>query len=611
MPVHPVDELRPSDPSSERLDDSPAASLPRCPASVLASGAQLLHEVYLAYRDQFDLVTRRAHARFERQDWIGGQRDARERLLLYSQFVGWVQRDIATLLGSRSDDKRIWALLKERYAVLTRESADCEIARTFFNSVARRVHQTVGVDPATEFLDGEYYGSATGEEPALRRYPVAGDVAATFDRMLDDLHFDGTFEDRQRDLRLAAEAFRQEVARLAPGREPSAIEVWPAAFYRNKAAYIVGRVELDEGTLPLVVAVVHRQEGLAIDAVLLSTDDVSVVFGFTRSYFHADTPNPASAVRFLHSIMAGKSAHELYTAIGFNRHGKSELFRTLRAEFSNGSSHFEPAEGEPGLVMNVFRYPTLQVVFKVIRDRFGAPKRTTRRAVREKYQLVFIHDRVGRLADAQEFEHLEFKAQWFAPDLLAELQHNAGRTVQVDGDRVVIRHLYTERQVEPLDVFLARAPADAAERAIVGYGNAIRDLAAANIFTGDMLLKNFGVTRHGRVIFYDYDELCLLTDCHFRRLPEAVHPEDEMAAEPWFHIGDNDVFPEQFRPFLVPNGRLGEAFLKHHAELLTVDYWVAMQERQRAGEVVEFFPYPQDRRLENENENEGGKAVRQ
>ena len=596
MSATPVSEFRPSDRASERLDHSPAAPLPSLPATP-SSGAQLLHEVYLAYRDQFDLVTRRAHARFERQDWPGGQRDARERLLLYSQFVGWVQRDITALLGSRSDDHRTWASIKEHYARLTQGSADCEIARTFFNSVARRVHQTVGVNPATEFLDCEYYGGISGEEATLKHYPVAGDVAVTFDRALDDLHFTGRFEDRRRDVGLAAEAFRQEIARLAPGRNPSAIELWPAAFYRNKAAYIVGRVVLDEGTLPLVVALVHRPEGLAIDAVLLSTDDVSVVFGFTRSYFHADIPNPAAAVRFLGTLMAGKSAHELYTAIGFNRHGKSELYRTLRAEFSNGMSRFEPAEGEPGLVMNVFRYPTLQVVFKVIRDRFGAPKRTTRRAVRDKYQLVFVHDRVGRLADAQEFEHLEFKTRWFAPELLADLQRNAGRTVQVDGDRVIIRHLYTERQVEPLDVFLARVPRDAAERAIVGYGNAIRDLAAANIFTGDMLLKNFGVTRHGRIIFYDYDELCLLTDCRFRRVPEAVHPDDEMAADPWFHVGDNDVFPEQFRPFLVPSGPLGQTFLEHHADLLTVDYWLAMQQRQRAGEVVEFFPYPQARRL--------------
>ncbi len=598
MPVNPVDKFRQPDSSSEGSDvTTPTAPPPRRPAAT-ASSAQVLHEVYLAYRDQFDLVTRRAHARFERQDWSGGQQDARERLLLYSQFVGWVQRDMTSLLGSRSDDHRMWASLKESFAGLTQGSPDCEIARTFFNSVARRVHQTVGVDPATEFLDSEYYCNTSGEDPDLGHYPVTGNVAATFDSMLDDLQFTGRFEDRRRDVDLAAESFTQEVARLVPGENPDSIEVWPAAFYRNKAAYIVGRVIVGEETLPLVVALVHRQDGLAIDAVLLSTDDVSVVFGFTRSYFHVDAPNPAGAIRFLRSIMGGKRAHELYTAIGFNRHGKSELYRTLRAEFSNGMSCFEPAEGEPGLVMNVFRYPSLQVVFKVIRDRFGAPKRTTRRAVRDKYQLVFVHDRVGRLADAQEFEHLEFKTEWFAPELLAELQHNAGRTVQVDGDRVVIRHLYTERQVEPLDVFLARAPAETAERAIVGYGNAIRDLAAANIFTGDMLLKNFGVTRHGRVIFYDYDELCLLTDCHFRRLPEAVHPEDEMSADPWFHVGDGDVFPEQFRPFLVPTGRLGDVFLEHHSELLTVDYWLAMQQRQRAGEVVEFFPYPEARRLE-------------
>ncbi len=344
MPVNPAGNFRLPDPPSEESDlGTHTAPPPRRPAAP-ASGAQLLHEVYLAYRDQFDLVTRRAHARFERQDWNGCQQDARERLLLYSQFVGWVQRDITSLLGSRSDDHQVWASLKERYAGLTQDSPDCEIARTFFNSVARRVHQTVGVDPATEFLDCEYYGKAADVEPDLRHYPVTGNIVATFDCMLDDLHFTGRFEDRRRDVGLAAEAFSQEVARLAPGKNPEAVEVWPAAFYRNKAAYIVGRVVLGEETLPLVIALVHRQDGLAIDAVLLSTDDVSVVFGFTRSYFHVDAPNPAGTVRFLRSIMGGKRAHELYTAIGFNRHGKSELFRTLRAEFSNGAGGIQ---GDP------------------------------------------------------------------------------------------------------------------------------------------------------------------------------------------------------------------------------------------------------------------------
>jgi len=583
--------------SAEAVPAAPVETAPPPSVETARAGAHLLHEVYQAYRDQFDLVTRRARARFERQDWTGGQQDARERLLLYSQFVSWVQRDIASLLGARAGDGRTWRHLKERYATLTRGRGDGEIARTFFNSVSRRVRATVGIDPTTEFLDDEYYSHATAEDAELNHYDVAYDLGRVLKAILDDLELTASFEDLERDLRAAADAFERELARCGHLGPVSAIDVLPTVFYRSKAAYLVGRVQVRDDVIPLVIALVHGSEGLTIDAVLLSAADVSVVFSFTRSYFHADTANPGGIVRFLSSMMVGKGAHELYTAIGFNRHGKSELFRTLRAELARGEARFECAEGEPGLVMTVFGCPSLQVVFKVIRDRFGAPKQTTRRSVRNKYHLVFVHDRVGRLADAQEFEHLEFRREWFAPDLLADLLDHAGQTVRVDGDQVVIDHLYTERQVEPLNVFLSRAEPAEAEEAIVRYGHAIRDLAAANIFTGDMLLKNFGVTRNGRVIFYDYDELCLLTECNFRRLPAATHADDEMAAEPWFHVGESDVFPEQFRPFLVPGGRLGEAFLEVHEELLSVDWWLEMQQRQRDGEIVEFFPYPKARRL--------------
>lgn len=566
------------------------------PATSASPAAHLLVEVYGAYRDQFDLVTRRAAARFAHRDWAGGQRDARERLLLYRQFVHWVRDDLATQLGSHYRDGATWALIKERYATLTRDRQDREIARTFFNSVVRRVCGTVGVDPRCEFLGAEYHCGGANHEVIPLRYDASGGIAEALAGILDGSGLSGPWLDRGRDLQLGAAEVERECA--ARGR-PRAFEIVPAVFYRNRAAYLVGRVLTDRGPIPLVIAVVQDPGGggMVIDAVLLSSDEASVVFGFTRSYFHADTPEPGGVVAFLRSMLPAKGRHELYTALGFNRHGKSELYHLLRTELEQGRALLEPAAGEPGLVMTVFRCPALKVVFKIIRDRFGAPKHTTRRAVREKYHLVFVHDRVGRLADAQEFEALECRREWFAPELLAELRDTAGRTVTVEGDRVVIGHLYTEREVEPLDVFLKRAEPEQARRAIVDYGNAIRDLAAANIFTGDMLLKNFGVTRHGRVIFYDYDELCLLTDCRFRDLPSASHPDDDLAAEPWFHVGDHDVFPETFGPFLVPAGPLGDRFLEAHRELLTLDYWTSMQARQRAGEIVEFFPYSQSRRI--------------
>jgi len=288
---------------------------------------------------------------------------------------------------------------------------------------------------------------------------------------------------------------------------------------------------------------------------------------------------------------------ELYNAIGYNKHGKTELYRTLVEHLRAPDARFEFAPGDQGLVMTVLTLPSLNVVFKIIKDRFGHPKRTTRRDVMAKYHLVFVRDRVGRLADAQEFEHLDLPRPCFSEELLAHLLAVAGATVRVEGERVIVRHVYTERRVIPLNVYLRDAASDAARAAVLDYGAAIKDLAAANIFTGDMLMKNFGVSRHGRVIFYDYDELSLLTDCVIRRIPVPTTLDEELAAEPWFHVGEMDVFPEEFGAFLVPAGGLRDVFLAAHGDLLTVEFWREMQARQRSGEMPDVFPYPDARRL--------------
>jgi isocitrate dehydrogenase kinase/phosphatase len=289
--------------------------------------------------------------------------------------------------------------------------------------------------------------------------------------------------------------------------------------------------------------------------------------------------------------MPFKRVDELYNAIGYNKHGKTELFRNLMTYLEHPDARFALAEGDEGMVMAVFTLPAFNLVFKIIKDRFGAPKNTTRQAVMDKYHFVFVRDRVGRLADAQEFEHLEFPRRCFPDDLLAYLLRVAATTVRVDGDRVIVRHVYTERRLIPLNIFLRDAEPDAAREAVVEYGNAIKDLAAADIFTGDMLLKNFGITRNGRVICYDYDELCLLSDCRFRRIPQPTSMEEEFAAEPWFFVGDQDVFPEEFSAFLVPPGEVRDAFLAAHGNLLDPEFWQGVQRRLASGEIVDVFPY--------------------
>jgi isocitrate dehydrogenase kinase/phosphatase len=328
-----------------------------------------------------------------------------------------------------------------------------------------------------------------------------------------------------------------------------------------------------------------------VDAVMLSEGDVSIVFSFTKSYFHVDLERVGEAVLFLKSILPRKPVSELFTVLGRARQGKTERYRELMQHLNSTRDHFVHAPGERGLVMVCFTLASFDVVFKVIRDKFPFPKSVLREEVMAKYQLVFKHDRAGRLVDAQEFRRLRFPKELFEPELLKELLSETTLSVHEDGTNLVFDHMYIERRMTPLNLYLRTAPADAAERAVLDYGQCIRDLAYSNIFAGDLLLKNFGVTRHGRVIFYDYDELCAVTDCHFRDMPEATNMEDEMRGETWFYVADNDVFPETFIRFLAFTDPQREALLKMHGEVLTAQFWRNVQARLKEGDVLEVLPY--------------------
>jgi isocitrate dehydrogenase kinase/phosphatase len=556
--------------------------------------------VFDAHQAQFRLVTRRAGARFLQRDWRGGQQDAAERLTLYRQFVGWCVQDLRRSLGDATGDLPLWVALRQAYARTATDRLDVELAYTFFNSVVRSVVKAVGPGAGVYFDDRDFQSlPSLSATQGLRRY-AGGSLEQLLRQLLGDLPFGAAYEARDEDALLIARRLAEDLARAPRGEALAAIEVVPVPFYRNKGAYVVGRVVTTGGSVPLVLPLVHRENGIRVDAVLTTSDDVSVVFSFTRSYFHVELDCPRAMVEFLRSLMPRKPVDEVYTSLGYHKHGKTELVRALLRHMETHDARFTVAEGDKGLVMEVFALPTLNVVFKIIRDRFGPPKQTTRAQVMEKYHLVFVRDRVGRLADAQEFVDLTFRKDRFASGLLEELLAECGRTVRVEGEQVVIQHLYTERRVTPLNLYLRQVDEARAVEAVLDYGQAIKDLAAANIFTGDMLLKNFGVTRHGRVIFYDYDELCLLTECNIREIPQARCDDDEYSAEPWFSVGEHDIFPEEFRAFLTLPGRPGEAFRSAHGDLLTVAYWRHMQDLAREGEVVDIFPYKPARRLRPE-----------
>ena len=566
------------------------------------------------YNAEFRVITRRAPVRFETRDWRGSQRDAGERIDLYDRFVNQTIAEVRLQLGERALDRTLWARIRNEFAAQIEGLPDNEFTKTFFSSITRQLFGTVGVAPQIEFVatdldplagaktqptrPGQPSAPASrGAEgaawrtPGIHVYLNRGSLDLLIEDLLGDLHFRAPWKDLDK----SVEHVTQEIeARLRSDRERRAveqIEVIRPVFYQFTRGYVVGRVVGRGFTLPLVIALKNTEAGVLVDAVMLTEHDVSVVFGFARSYLHVDLDHVAEAVVFIKSLLPRKPISEIFTVLGRAKQGKTERYRELMRNLANTSEQFVHAAGERGLVMVCFTLPSFDVVFKIIRDRFPYPKNVLREEVQAKYRLVFKHDRVGRLVDAQEFKRLRFPRARFAPELLDELFSETASTVHADGDDIIFDHLYIERRMTPLNLYLRTASPAAAERAVLDYGQCIRDLAYTNIFAGDLLLKNFGVSRHGRVIFYDYDELCQVTDCRFRDMPQATSLEDEMRDEAWFYVADNDIFPETFIRFLAFDDAQRAAFLRMHGEVLTADFWRNVQHRLNEGEVLEVVPY--------------------
>jgi isocitrate dehydrogenase kinase/phosphatase len=561
--------------------------------------AILTRDVFDEYHEAFRAAARRAARHFRARDWTAVRDEAPARLRLYARSVDHAKAQVRRRARDAIGERAFWMAMRDEFARLVDGRPDQEIAETFFSSVTRRHFGTVGVDREIEFQrPWNAEPGARADEAARRWLPASlyGVDALSLARALL-AGIGHALADPEGDARRVSEAITSATRAVWGDAPTDGADVLAGLFYRNKGAYLVGCLHRGEHRLPLVLALLSTDDGVVVDAVLTSSDEISIVFGFAWSYFHVDVARPAAVVAFLAGIMPLKRTDELYTSIGYNKHGKTELYRALSHHLTLPDARFEEAPGVKGLVMAVFTLPSLNIVLKIIRDRIGAPKRTTRRHVMEQYHRVFLRDRVGRLADAQLFQGLAFPRHCFSDALLLELRHVAPNAVRVDDTGVVLEHVYTERRVRPLNLFLQEADAPAAEAAVLDYGQSIKDLAAANIFPGDLLLKNFGVSRHGRVIFYDYDELATLTDCHFRRIPTPRSADDELAAEPWFSVGDHDIFPEEFTPFLVPPGHLRDVFLDAHGDLLDARWWCAVQERVRAGELVDTYPYPRERRF--------------
>lgn len=557
-------------------------------------GDEVADVIIHAYRDHAARsreIVDRAPERFARREWPQLHEDAVTLIDLYAESVGLALSRLDGVLGDAREDKDVWESARDRYAESSSGRPDPEIAATFYNSVTRRVFETVGIDPSIEFAS-----IPDKPVPAAKTRVLSGTVDDVVTAALTESGLPGQWRNLTRDVRLAAQELTDSVRSRGHDAAIDGADILDSVFYRGQGAYVVGRIHAGEHRHPVAFCIHHTSRGLVLGAALTETD-INVLFSYTRSAFHVSAESPASIVAYLAELMPHKRRAELYSTIGFRKHAKTELYSDLMRHVTATDDHFEHARGIKGMVMLVFTLPGFDVVFKIIRDRFPYPKQTTQRQVMAKYRLVFRHDRAGRLIDAQEFEQLRFERRRFSDELLAELASEATRSVTIDAESVTLRHVYIERRVIPLDIYVREANPVKARAAIVDYGRAIKNLAATNIFPGDMLLKNFGVTRSGRVVFYDYDEITQLTRCKFREMPETDNPADEMSADPWFGVGDDDVFPEEFTRFLGLRDELREVFDFHHSDLFGVRFWQRAQDRVRGGEFIEIFPYERHRRL--------------
>ena len=567
--------------------------------------ARVMLEGFDRHYRLFRQASAQAQRRFEQADWHGQQRAQRERIEFYDLRVNEAVGRLRVEFNADTLSQDTWQQAKLHYIGLLTDHHQPELAETFFNSVTSKLlhrsyfrNEFLFVRPAvsTEYIENDEPAS----KPTYRAYyPTRQNLRETLIRVVDNFQLQCPFQDLPRDIDAVLASMQSELKlpltewRL---RANFQIQVLSSLFFRNKGAYLVAKIINGFNELPMCLPILHNEAGqLVIDTALFREDELLIVFSFARAYFMVDMEVPSAYVQFLRGLMPRKPRAELYNALGLQKHGKNLFYRDFMAHQRHSSDRFRIAPGIKGMVMLVFDLPSFPYVFKVIKDFYPPQKDTTREQIKGKYLLVKQHDRVGRMADTLEYSNVAFPRARFEEELVKELRHFCPSLIEEDGEMLVIRHLYIERRMIPLNIHLQDASQagdqEQIARAVVEYGNAIKDLVAANIFPGDMLWKNFGVTRHGKVVFYDYDEIEYITDCNFRRVPAARNEEDEMSGEIWYAVGPKDVFPETFGPFLLGNAAVRDVFMQHHGDLLDAAFWQGHKERILQGHVHDVFPY--------------------
>ena len=562
------------------------------------SYARIIIDGFNRHFQLFSELTQKAGSWFAAGDWQQLRAAVTKRIGFYDTRVA---ETIAELKRHRAPESvDLWRRIKAEYLLLLQQGhLQPELAESFYNTVFCRVFASSYYNNSNIFqlpvLNTDYI---IGPEPEFLSFapPRAG-----FQRIAQELL-------QSLPLRLELEDLRRDSALVRSRLESSwhqnnieadgQLQILTPIFYRNKGAYVVGRIADVQGYFPFVVALQRHQGKAYVDAVLTASDDIAAIFSFARAYFLVDAQVPAAAVRFLKSLMPDRTSADLYTAIGFQKHGKTAFYRDFLHHLHNSSDQLVLAPGIEGLVMQVFMLPSYPYVFKVIKDPEALKKNVTEDKVKSKYQLVKQHDRVGRMTDTLEFTEVALPRARFSEDLLAKLQSNTPNKIKFVDDNVVLKHIYIERRLTPLNLYLDQNRAiDKKIAAVLDYGSAIREIAESGIFPADMPFKNFGVMPDGKVVYYDYDELVLMTEMRPRLKPQMLEDDLLFDSEICFTVDDNDFFPEELRDYLYINRELFYDFAAIHGDLFSLEFWQSAKKRAELGQFPDIYPYPTSKRF--------------
>lgn len=583
--------------------------IPLSTADLASAASNQILSSFDSYQRRFAEITLRARRRFEERDWPGIRADSVERMDLYEKVLTEVAIDLEQILRERLQDRGLWLEIKAAFPALVKNRHDDEMAETFFNSVTRKVLSTIGLDRELEYFRLAPRRRSGTDATAISTRHLAGRPTEQVVReIFASQLFTIGYEDLDRDATLVAREIDLHLWPVIAYSDFEAIEMIRSPFFRNKVAYLVGRVCIGKGKcLPLVLPLYHGDNGIYVDTALLSERDVSVVFSFAFSYFLVEVDRHDALIQFLHSLLPEKPIAELYASIGHNKHGKTEFYRNLHRFVHHSREQFVVAPGREGSVMIVFTLPEFGFVFKVIKDypcylrsSDQTTKTTDRQEVMERYNLVRHRDRVGRMVDTQEFENLRFRRWRFTDQLQAEFAIAAREAITLESKHVVIHHLYVQRRVTPLLLYLMqeRAP-EQIRRVVLDFGYFLKDLAATGIFPSDLFnIWNYGVTRRGRVVLFDYDDVWPLEKPNFRDKPLPRDEFEEMESEQeWIVAMQDDYFMDEIERFSGMPDRLRGTFRSVHADLYRAEFWRDMQRRVRIGEVVDITPYDRSRRF--------------